>query len=64
MGKNSASEIIRNFQYWSGFNDFYCNGRIMIGPKGLKNLCLTLLMINLPVIIVYIFSILVRNYNL
>jgi hypothetical protein len=64
MDHIGEAKIIRNYQYWNGFNEFYCNGSIMIGPKGLKTLSWTFLMINLPVILILIFSILVNYYNL
>ena len=51
--------IMRNFNYWSGYNEFYCNGKIMLGPKGLKLLMMTIIIINLPQIPIFLFSILV-----
>jgi hypothetical protein len=58
------SNLIRNYKYWSGFNEFYCNGKIMIGPNGIKIFIITLASINLPILLIYIFTILVKYYNL
>lgn len=61
---NGKSVSIRNFKYWSGLNEFYCNGKVMLGPNGLSILLLTLCMVDLPIVVIYVFSILVRYYNL
>ena len=53
-------EIIKNYKYWSGYNDFYCDGRIMIGPNGLKLLGLTFLSINVPALVTLVIIILVK----
>ncbi len=62
--KYDDKHLIRNYKYWSGLNEFYCNGKVMLGPDGLKIMIITLVSINLPVILIYIFTILVSYYNL
>jgi hypothetical protein len=57
-------KFLRNFHYWNGFNEFYCKGHIMIGPNGIKIFSLTFSLINIPIGILYIFTILVLYYNL
>jgi hypothetical protein len=57
--KKEKDQVIKNYKYWSGYNEFYCNGRVMLGPRGLKTFSLTFLMINLPTIVIYVFAILV-----
>jgi hypothetical protein len=55
--------VIRNYQYWNGFNRFYCNGNVMLGPDGLKHISLTFLAINIPTFLIFIFVILVKYCN-
>jgi len=68
MDENKDAEeeeyTIKNYKYWNGFNDFYCKGKIMVGPGGLKNIILTTLLINSPIIIIFIFVIFVRIIKL
>jgi len=54
---------IKIYKYWSGFNDFYCKGRVMVGPGGLKNIILTTLLIDTSVVVIFIFIIFVSNDN-
>lgn len=53
-------QIILNYQYWTGFNKFYCRGKIMTGPDGLKYIIFTSLGINVPIVFILIFDILVN----
>ncbi len=57
--KENEYSLIRNYKYWNGYNQFYCDGKIMLGPNGLKLLLITLLLINIPIVLIFIFSILV-----
>jgi hypothetical protein len=56
-------KVMRNFRYWTGLNDFYCKGCVMTGPGGLKLYIHTLLYIVLPLLLFYMFSILVIFIN-
>ncbi len=64
MEHKEKDEIIRNYKYWSGLNEFYCNGHIMIGPNGLRILSVSTIAINLPAIGIYVFGVLVKYNNL
>ena len=56
-------KVILNYKYWSGHNQFYCNGKIMLGPNGLIVIIISNIMINLPLILLCLFSLLVSLYN-
>lgn len=58
------AQLVKNYQYWNGQNEFYCKGKIMLGPKGLKAFTLTWMMINLPSVLFFIFTILVNNFKI
>ncbi len=59
---NHDKLLIKNYKYWSGYNEFYCNGRLMLGPSGCKLLSITLTSINIPICLVYVFTILVSTF--
>ena len=54
-------KIIRNYEYWPGNNEFYCNGKFMFGPKGLKKFLFLLLLITLSSILSLLFSIMTTS---
>lgn len=51
-------KIIRNYEYWPGNNEFYCKGYLMLGPKGLSKLLLLFLMVTVPFLLSFLFTIL------
>jgi palmitoyltransferase ZDHHC9/14/18 len=54
-------KIIRNYEYWLGNNEFYCNGKLMFGPKGLKKFLFLLLLITTQTILSLLFSIMTTS---
>ena len=53
----------RNYEYWLGNNEFYCNGKLMFGPKGLKKFLFLLLLITTQTILSLLFSIIKTMLN-
>ena len=58
------AQLIKNYQYWNGNNEFYCGGNVMLGPKGLRGFCMTWMMINFASVAFFIFTILVYIYKI
>jgi hypothetical protein len=58
------AQLVKNYQYWNGLNEFYCKGNIMLGPNGFKAFCITWVIINLPAVALFFFTILVNNYKI
>ena len=54
-------KIIRNYEYWPGNNQFFCQGYLMFGPKGLNKILLILPMITIPFILSLLFSVMINN---
>ena len=54
-------KTIRNYEYWLGNNEFYCNGKLMFGPKGLKKFLFLLLLITTQTILSLLFSIMTTS---
>ena len=52
---------LKNYQYWRGKNEFFCDGKIMCGPTSYKRYIFVILLIILPTIIEIIFVTL--SYN-
>lgn len=50
-------KIIRNYEYWLGHNEFYCQGKIMLGPNGLRKLSQMSIVINIPSALFLLFTI-------
>lgn len=50
-------KIIRNYEYWQGHNEFYCKGKIMLGPNGCSKLIQITILINLPSVMFLLFTI-------
>ncbi len=53
------AQLIKNYQYWNGNNEFYCGGHLMLGPNGMRDFCFTFIFINFPSVALFIFTILV-----
>ena len=54
-------KIIRNYEYWPGNNQFFCQGYLMFGPKGLNKILLIIPMITIPFILSLLFSVMINN---
>ena len=54
-------KTIKNYEYWLGNNEFYCNGKFMFGPKGLKKFLFLLLLITTQTILSLLFSIMTTS---
>ena len=46
---------LKNYQYWRGKNEFFCEGKIMCGPTSYKRYIFLILIIILPTIVEIIF---------